>query len=144
MFKIRDGTKDDLNFITNSWLKSARENVTEFSNFRIDGTLFWPSMKVIIDKALKRCLVRVAADSADQNHIIGYIVFDPYAEIRIIHWIYVKSTFRRFKVARALLTETLLDQQSFQVAYNTAAADKLFRSTEVKYFNNSLARVDLS
>ena len=144
MFKIRDGTKDDLNFITNSWLKSSRENVPEFSNFKIDGTLFWPYMKVIIDHALKRCLVRVAVDLADENHIIGYIVFDPYAEIRIIQWIYVKAPFRRFGVAKGLLAETLLDLESFQVAYNTVTADKLFKSTSIKYYNNSLARVDLS
>lgn len=101
-------------------------------------------MKVIINHAMKRCLVRVAADAVDEKHIIGYIVFDPYAEIRIIQWIYVKAPFRRFGVAKALLTEALADRESFQVAYNTVTADELFKSTGIKYYNNSLARVDLS
>lgn len=97
---VRDYDPDDWNFITNSWLKSFQN-----SNFArsIDSGTYFKFQQKRIEEVVGNCIVKVAVSAQDDKQILGYIAYE-YGNLVdcIVHYIFVKKTFRGFGIARKL------------------------------------------
>ena len=91
---------EDLNFILSSYLKSYR---TAGDNVRMTNEVYFYNFKKVIMKLLENSLVVMAVDHDDPNHIYGFAIFREDADIPILHYIYVKYTYRKLGVAKKIL-----------------------------------------
>lgn len=99
---IRDGLEGDVSFIFSSWLKSFRGGSGLFTKY-VDNTIYFSEQHKVIERLLKRCTVKIATDPADPATIYGYVVYERMDGILIVHYAYVKQTFRAMGVLRQLL-----------------------------------------
>jgi ribosomal protein S18 acetylase RimI-like enzyme len=88
--QIRSYLPEDTNFLYNSWLKSFRESIN-----CIENEIFFKNHTKLLDKILKVSEVFIACNPEDEDQIFGYVVRQKLGEISIIHYIYVKHTYRR-------------------------------------------------
>jgi hypothetical protein len=143
---IRPYAVTDLNFITSSWLKSHKEDL-DFST-RIDNIMelrqrmkdpeqmpkpktFVPNNKyynlapTMFRAILSKAGALIACDANDYDHIYGYMVAETIHEEPVVHWIYVKNTFRRNGIARILLSRINPDDKKLLATFCTARALEL-------------------
>lgn len=99
--KFRPLKESDLGFLYNSWLKSYRNSKLTKS---WKNEAYFAAQAQTIEALLKRSDVRVAVDPDSDGHIYGYIVRDAFHP-KVVHFLYVKQTFRRLGIARSLLSE---------------------------------------
>lgn len=96
-FLIRPATKDDHSFIYSSWLKSFRDGPAVKG---ITNQTFYKEQHDLIESLLldPTTTALVACNPSDDSQIYGYIV----ASGSVLHWVYVKLTFRQFGIAKTL------------------------------------------
>lgn len=92
---LREPTADDLGYLFSSWLKSARG---EGAHRHMANDVYFGAMKPRVTEALRRGRIVVACNPDDPWAIYGWICFEP----SVIHYVYVKYTFRHLGVARRL------------------------------------------
>lgn len=108
----------DERFVYASWfesfLKANRLHDIPFEVYKV-------GMQARIERLIKRSEVRVACATAVPDEILGYAVVENGA----LHWLYVKSVYRRQGIARTLAWGTLCythkpssDGQKFARALN--------------------------
>ena len=100
--KYRTSTLDDKDFIYNSWLKSHRHS-EECS--RMNNETYYSNHKKIIENILKKANILICCNPEDESQIYGYIAFEYMKEYDsfVIHYCYVKYTFRKLGLARNIL-----------------------------------------
>lgn len=98
--QLRHATIEDVSFIFNSWLKSFR---TAPCSISIHNNIYYSEHHKLIERILRSFDVIIAADKEDPTHIYGFIVAGKVQDITTIHYLYVKHTFRRLGIAKALL-----------------------------------------
>lgn len=114
-FKIRDPKGDDLAFVLNSWLKSARSvgpaklmtNETYYGGFRDECV-----------RKLDDGYVLVACNPEDEDQIYGWIA----ASNGVIHYLYVKLPFRNYGIGKALVRECVPQFTMESTSVSTAGA----------------------
>lgn len=135
-FKIRPMKEEDSNYIVSSTVK----NYWKSSYFAkpITKDIFFTFHHVVLKNILARpstkCLL--AVDEKDPSLIFGFVIAEFYSspldprEIRVLHYIYTKNSFRNFGIARALLEASGLKlEDGFQYTHETIAfADKPFKN----------------
>jgi GNAT superfamily N-acetyltransferase len=105
MIKLRPGTEEDHAFILSSWLKAY---------FDCGNHYYRPPKKIFFEKhadKVKEHLaghVIVATTEEDPSQIIGYAVHSS----GVLHFVYVKSLFRKMGVARELIRKASCKQYS--------------------------------
>jgi hypothetical protein len=107
--QIRDSDKnqDEIHMVLSAWLKSLKKHnfyammpmQTYFENYR-------PHVKNIVSNS--EILLATATD--DPNHIYGFLVYRFFGDVPILSYCYVKSAFRRFNLARTLISTVLARQ----------------------------------
>lgn len=97
---IRSYDEKDLPLIYKSWLVSFRDS--NHLESVIDKQIYFGNHKRIIAKILDKSTCLIAANPEDDNHILGYIVFDKHNGLKILHYIYVKAPYRRLGIANFL------------------------------------------
>ena len=97
---IREATPEDLSFIFSSWLKSFRSGLI---CKHVDNTIYFSEHHKVIERLLKRSTTVMACDPNDPATIYGYLCFDRVEGILVVHYAYVKQTFRGMGVLRQLL-----------------------------------------
>ena len=121
--RLRTLTEEDKPFIFNSWLKSYR-----FSHFgeKITNTIYFEDHHKIIENILKKAKVVVACNEEDPSQVYGYIVGGAEEGIFILHFIYVKHTFRNMGIGKTLLDAMGHDKEKAAVyTHHTRMADKV-------------------
>lgn len=105
---IRGGNADDLNFVRSTWLKGLYYGNSYCSE--IDQTSFFKGQGQIIADALLNPSnsLRVACLKEDPSVVLGYVLVGWNAPIAI-HWVYVKSAFRKQGIANSLLSDVKAD-----------------------------------
>lgn len=102
---LRNAVPEDLNLMYNSWLREYR-----YSDFTkgCPSKLYYKNHGEIITKLLQRSNVRILCDEQNPSSIFGYIVYD-YDELSnlIIHYVYVKSTYRKCKLAKFMINSAI-------------------------------------
>src|SRR5271165_681887 len=100
-FTIRLGNKEDLPFIFSTWLKSFRYS-SSFAK-EIDNETYYKFHQQVIERILSRSpSIYIACDQLHPDTVFGYIVY----EGPVLHFAYVKKSFRKLGIARALLPYT--------------------------------------
>lgn len=103
----RVGCPQDLPFIWNSWLKSYRDN-NELAKAIASETYFTEHRR-LIGALCDRSAVLVACSPDHPEQIYGYAVFEAFTgPMLVMHYIYVKQTYRRFGIASELLEKAKL------------------------------------
>jgi len=94
---IRKPVEADVPLIYNSWARSYKHQFKKMA---------FPIYKAFIEPVIADCIqhseILVACDPTDQDEIFGYIVVEDTIEGPVVHYVYVKSPFRRLGIATML------------------------------------------
>jgi ribosomal protein S18 acetylase RimI-like enzyme len=121
--RFRQATSEDASFIFSSWLKSYRHSL--FAKL-ITNTIYYEEHHKVIEALLKNCNVVIACNESDLSQIYGYAVSDKIDGILVIHYIYVKHSFRNMGLGKALLNSFEHDASAACIyTMHTRIADKL-------------------
>ena len=94
--EIRGACLSDHNFVFDSWRRSFADS--DFSK-PINALVFFKGHHRVIEKILEKGQVEIACSKEFPEEIRGWIAYDRDC----LHFIYVKSPFRRFGVSRLLM-----------------------------------------
>ena len=103
---IREANQDDLSFIQNSWIRSFRKSVLQ-----INDNIYGREQHKLVNKLISRSNCWLACNPDELYQIYGYIIFEKLAEIGIMHYVYVKSPYRRYGIATRLFKMIEHDSQ---------------------------------
>lgn len=98
--------KDDIAFIINAWLKSYED--AYFVRY-IPSQIYFDEHRKMILKMIASEDTRVAVNQDDEDQILGFITFSSQkiSKTPVIHYLYVKSAFRKLGVGTELLREAM-------------------------------------
>lgn len=96
IFDIRPAIPSDISFIYQTWLKSYKHDSAFGKSVRT--SIFFPRYRTILDTLLAKADVLVACHPDNSDIILGYMVSEPL----VLHYAFVKESFRRLGVAKAL------------------------------------------
>jgi hypothetical protein len=99
----RSMQETDSNFIYNSWLKSFR-NGTMTKN--VPNAIYFTNHHKIIDKLLRTAKTIVCCNTEDPSIIYGFINYEIVDDQFVLHYVYVKHTYRKLGIAKNLLAQT--------------------------------------
>jgi GNAT superfamily N-acetyltransferase len=98
--KIRPALEADVAFIFSTWLRSYRDSIFAAN---ISTTVFYAEHHKVVEKLLKSCEVYVACAADDISELYGYICAQKIDGILVVHYAYVKHSFRRLGIGAQLL-----------------------------------------
>ncbi len=113
LYIIRKALPEDISFIYSSWLKSFRYGST--ANKLIRTNVFFTNYREVLDSILAKSLTLVACLPDSPEVILGYMVY----EEDILHYCFIKHSFRRLGIASSLLEQTGLKDSEVQVTHMT-------------------------
>lgn len=127
---IRQYQPADRAFITNSWLKSYKDE----SNFAkgIPSPLYYEWHGEIVNRILDRdsATTLIAASQSDDDVIIGYSVTEKIHLKTVIHYVYVKRAFNGLGICKMLLdVAQKIEYSSHMTRSGMGLADKM----KIKY-----------
>lgn len=129
--RIRPLTEADVPFIFSSWLKSYRES--QFGR-GMARTFFFTEHHKVIERLLKTCEVFIACNDQDVADIFGYICGERTGGVLVIHYIYVKHTYRNLGIGKLLLNcFSHTGDVAALYTHKTPAADKLAERFNMAY-----------
>lgn len=100
---FREARDSDTAFLISSWLRSFAASKLALM---ADSDAYFQGYKLLVEAALSRSRVLVACQKADPDAIVGWVAVEP-GDVPRLHYVYVKHPFRRFGVARRLLSPLL-------------------------------------
>ncbi len=97
---IRAFDKDDSDFVLSSWLKANRER-----NSSVDNETYYKHHQILIGTLARHARIAVACDAKEPRVILGWACAEPRGSdgMFIVHFVYVKKTYRRYDIARKLV-----------------------------------------
>jgi GNAT superfamily N-acetyltransferase len=119
VFAIRDATEDDLPYIFSNWCNQVRGRYPQIS---LNGEEFKRIHRMgIMETAVRLFGARIACNVEDPTHIYGWIVASRIGPEQNLYFCYVRSDFRNFGIARALLENEFpyLGKSSVSYTYQT-------------------------
>lgn len=122
LFNLRAARDDDGNLILSDWLKSFRDS--EFAK-HMANPVYFSGHQELVKKVLLRSAVICAVDPNDPNHVFGWICIETRGLTQIVHYIYVKKSFRGFGIARKLMT--LVETNPFFYTHKTESSPSIFK-----------------
>lgn len=138
--RFRNPKASDRALILNAWLKSYRK---AFAAEGISNTIYYAEHHEVARSILERGCVVVACDDTNPDVIIGFIAAEVVDEALVIHYLYVKNSFRGFGIGK-LLYETVRAQENPEIVYCTHMTDQVAKPAkrrEVIYNPYLLARL---
>ena len=128
-------TADELPLVYDAWARSFRKSPWAGCVLNKD----WDSVSrntigEILDRGA-RVVVAVqdltnSDGVVDARRVMGYSVSEPREAV--LHWLYVKDTYRRLGIGRALLAETLRSFEpevpSWEYTHRTPSSERFFRA----------------
>lgn len=104
---IRLSVPSDVGCIFDAWLKHAKRSP---AGWHVPAYIWRPEYHRLVEQVLERSTVLIAANPGQENgkdlswHIYGFLAYEKLpSEERYYHFLYVKDTYRRRKVATRLL-----------------------------------------
>ena len=92
----------DNGFLYSTWLKSYRQ--MPYAQNMSNDTFFYHH-KQVVEKILAKpeTVITIICEDTDPNHIYGYSVVEKYGDASIIHYVYIKHSYRKLGLAGSLL-----------------------------------------
>jgi hypothetical protein len=115
---------DDINFIKSTWFQSFK------SYNKQAAVLFDDPYNFIIHKLIEKSKIIIACPSDSTELILGYVCYDLYKNIPVVHYLYVKTIYRRMGVAHSLIR--LIWDEKNMIVY-TFKAEKLVNKMNAVY-----------
>ena len=100
---LRNIVQEDVSFVFNSWLKSFR---TGIMCSRVENSIYFSEHHKLIERLIRRSKVTMAVDPKEPGNILGYIVYEHIDGVFVLHFLYVKHTFRNMGIGRQLCNST--------------------------------------
>lgn len=120
---IRKANQEDVNFIFNSWLKSYRSSL--FAK-PMTNTVYYSEHHKVLERLAKNSEVIVACSKDDPTQLYGYICAEKIEGVFVLHYVYVKHTYRNMGIAKLLLNTLDRDpEQAGCYTHHTRIAEKL-------------------
>jgi ribosomal protein S18 acetylase RimI-like enzyme len=121
--RLRNATDADVPFIFNSWLKSHRFSP---STSGCQSPVYFAQHHKLIEGLCKRASIIVACNDKDLGQIYGYVCCEKIEDNLVVHFIYVKETFRKLGIAKMLLdTQGWRRDAAFFYTHRTRSAEAL-------------------
>lgn len=128
LYQLRPATVADIPFITNSWLRSYRNNCRNI--WGVPSELYYQGQHEVVERIFASANLKafVACNPEDDSQIFGYIIATtPVEDTLCVHWVYCKQPLRKFGVGKGLFLA--LKPTSYAHTYyshrTTEAIDKL-------------------
>ena len=99
---IRSAMPEDLNFIFNSWLVSYRNGKPTHN---IDNPFYYAGQHKLMERIIRQSKILLAVDAENTEDIYGYLIWEEIDGVFVMHYAYVKQTFRRLGLIHKLLKE---------------------------------------
>ena len=98
--RIRPAVEADIPFIFSTWLRSYRDSIFAMN---ISTTVYYAEHHKIVEKLLKGSEVLVACANDDISELYGYICTENIDGVFVLHYVYVKHSFRHLGIGKQLL-----------------------------------------
>jgi GNAT superfamily N-acetyltransferase len=98
--RVRSINDNDIGFVFNAWLKSYRDS--KFAK-HIPSMMYFTSHHKVIEKLLLKANTLLVCNDDDPTQIYGFLNYEIVDGIFVIHYVYVKHSFRKFGLASMLL-----------------------------------------
>ena len=99
---IRDYQESiDKNFVLTHWFKSRKSGESNF--ITIEHEIYDRYLYGTIEQTFKSSKTKIACDKENETVIYGFICYDKYYYYPVVHYIFVKQAFRKFKIAKSLV-----------------------------------------
>lgn len=95
--RIRPAVDADVALVTNAWVQEFRH--APAARF-IRNADYYADQRTLIYRLLRASETLVACAPDDENHLFGFVTFGPGM---LVHWVYVKDSYRRIGLGDALL-----------------------------------------
>lgn len=126
-FKIISGVNDARNLIYATWLRSYEANSLQTKNIKRDA--FFAGHHRVLDAIFARDpQVTLAVLPDDESVVLGWAVTEP----GVVHYCYVKPSFRRYGIAKALLNHV---HRPFEYTHHTFILRQIPQHVEDCDFN---------
>jgi hypothetical protein len=122
--KYRPATEGDYGLVVSSWVSSYRPQIKWLPKPFYDRIY-----REAVAKALEKYAVIVACDPSNEDTIMGWCCGDKHQSI--LHYVFVKSLFRRLGVASGLLDDCFADNR-VTITHHTP---------EIDYFANRIEEI---
>jgi hypothetical protein len=123
---FRAAEHTDVSFIFSSWLKSNR-NSTQYRE--LQNPVYYAQHHVMVEGLMQSSAIIVAANPEDHTQIYGYLCFERIEGYPVVHFAYVKDSFRNLGMLRLLLDEAKIDHtKPFFITHRTKMCKMLERS----------------
>ena len=120
---IRKANQEDVNFIFNSWLKSFRGSL--FAK-PLNNTVYFTEHHKILERIAKTSEILIACNKDDPTQIYGYICAERVEGIFVLHYAYIKHTYRSMGIAKILLSAFERDpEEAGCYTHHTRSAERL-------------------
>lgn len=120
---VRQALDSDAPFIFSSWLKSFRSS--DFAK-HLSNSMYYREHHKLIADILERSQVICAVSDEDESQIFGWICAETGGPVPVVHYVYVKQTYRRVGIASKLLS--LVADGAFLYTHDTGAAPELAKN----------------
>lgn len=101
--QLRKPHKEDVPFIFSSWLHSYRSSL---HTKNVVNTVYFGEHHDLLERIMNRSEAVIACNADDPNQIFGYIVYERIDNALVVHYIYVKQSFRKLGIGKTLLQST--------------------------------------
>lgn len=91
--------ESDEDFIYACWIREFK--LSPFAR-KIRNSIYFYNQHKIIDTLINKSKIIVACNIDDENHIYGYVVFENIKP-PVLHWLYVKMSYRGMGIENLLL-----------------------------------------
>lgn len=130
-FVVIDGINDAKNLIYATWLRSYQVSSLQAKHIKRD--LFFAEHHKVLDSIFARNPhVRLAVLPDDPSVVLGWSVVERADDTDVVHYVYVKPSFRRYGIAKALLSDV---QIPFVFTHSTYGLRDLHPRLEKCEFN---------
>jgi len=130
--EIRRARKSDIPFITSSWLKSNRYGYMVQS---VPNTAYYYQHHKILEQVIPRSVVLVACNHEDPDQILGWMCAEVVDTAMVLHYVYVKKSFRKFGLATRLV-ETMRkveDPPAIMTTHSNREVRDILEDKEIMY-----------
>jgi hypothetical protein len=101
---IRLADESDQGLIFSSWLKSYRKSA---STLGLTNEIYFDGQREIIRRLLSKAQVRLLVSRDDPSHIYGWACMDLTGNLPVLHYVYIKHTYRKLGLTRLLLSDLM-------------------------------------
>ena len=119
IYTVRSMRPSDLNLILNSWMLSNR-----WTEAKMENVGYFPSMERKIRMILERATVTVFCNE-NVDQVYGWCCYESYPGCHIVHYAYLKNSFREFGIFRKFAEETFTKDRPIYITHSTKKLDYL-------------------